>query len=82
MELKTVYFRATITGKKVEGEIERTLEEDGFFISSHSDLAPKGLPHLEVLYSRPSHPGLVDRLRLHGKKHAFERWGNLLPLGN
>jgi len=66
--------------KKVEGEIERTLEEDGFFISSHSDLAPKGLSHIEVLYSRPSHPELVERLRLHAKKPAFERWGDMLPL--
>ncbi len=65
--------------KKVEGEIERTLEEDGFFISSHSDLAPKGLSHIEVLYSRPSHPELVERLRLHGKKPAFDRWGDMLP---
>ena len=65
--------------KKVEGEIERTLEEDGFFISSHSDLAPKGLSHIEVLYSRPSHPELVECLRLHGKKPAFDRWGDMLP---
>ena len=65
--------------KKVEWEIERTLEQDGFFISSHSDLMPKGLPYIEIIFSRPSHPKLEDRLRLHGKEVAFERWGDLLP---
>ena len=65
--------------KKVEGEIERTLEEDAFFVSSHSDLYPQGLLAMEVLFNRPSQPHVVDRLRLHGKKSAFEKWHEVIP---
>ena len=65
--------------KKVEGEIERTLEEDAFFLSSHSDLYPQGLLAMEVLFTRPSQPHVVDRLRLHGKKSAFEKWHEVIP---
>ena len=65
--------------KKVEGEIERTLEEDAFFLSSHSDLYPQGLLAMEVLFNRPSQPHVVDRLRLHGKKSAFEKWHKVIP---
>jgi hypothetical protein len=65
--------------KKVEGEIERTLEEDSFFLSSHSDLLPQGLDHIEILFNRPSSPNIEDRLRLHGRKSAFERWRDILP---
>jgi hypothetical protein len=65
--------------KKVEGEIERTLEEDAFFLSSHSDLYPQGLLTMEVLFNRPSQPHVVDRLRLHGKKSAFEKWHEVIP---
>ena len=65
--------------KKVEGEIERTLEEDAFFLSSHSDLYPQGLLAMEVLFNRPSQPHVVDRLRLHGKKSAFEKWHEVIP---
>ena len=65
--------------KKVEGEIERTLEEDAFFLSSHSDLHPQGLLSMELVFNRPSQPYVVDRLRLHGKKTAFEKWHAVLP---
>ena len=65
--------------KKVEGEIERTLEEDAFFLSSHSDLYPRSLLAMEVLFNRPSQPHVVDRLRLHGKKSAFEKWHEVIP---
>ena len=65
--------------KKVEGEIERTLAEDTFFLSSHSDLNPQGLLDMEILFSRPSCPGLIDRLRVHGSKTAFEKWQDILP---
>ena len=65
--------------KKVEGEIERTLQEDAFFLSSHSDLKPQGLINIELVFKRPSHPNLMDRLRLHGKKSAFEKWQDIIP---
>ena len=65
--------------KKVEGEIERSLEEDAFFISSHSDLFPQGMKSVEILFSRPSHPHIVDRLRLHGKPIAYDKWHEILP---
>ena len=65
--------------RKVEGEIGRTLMEDAFFISSHSDLFPQGMKSVEILFSRPSHPHIVDRLRLHGKLSAFEKWQAILP---
>ena len=65
--------------KKVEGEIERTLQEDAFFLSSHSDLKPQGLINIELVFKRPSHPHLMDRLRLHGKKSAFEKWQGIIP---
>ena len=65
--------------KKVEGEIELTLEEDAFFLSSHSDLCPQGLLSMEVLFNRPSYPDVLDRLRLHGSKTAFEKWKEVLP---
>ena len=35
--------------KKVEGEIERVLKSDNFFISSHSDLCPQGLQKEHLL---------------------------------
>ena len=62
--------------KKVEGEIGRVLERDAFFISSHSDLYPKGLQSVEINFPRPSNPKVMDRLRLHGAKgsiRAFRR---------
>jgi hypothetical protein len=65
--------------KKVEGEIGRTLMEDAFFISSHSDLFPQGMKSVEILFSRPSHPHIVDRLRLHGRPVAFDKWQSVLP---
>lgn len=65
--------------RKVEGEIERTLEEDAFFLSSHSDLKPQGLMEREIVFSRPSNPQLVDRLRLHGRRLAFDKWHQVLP---
>ena len=65
--------------KKVEGEIERTLEEDAFFLSSHSDLKPQGLMSMELVFNRPSSPQVIDRLRLHGRSAAFEKWQEVLP---
>ena len=66
--------------KKVEGEIERVLKSDNFFISSHSDLCPQGLEKRTLSFERPSTPGLMDRLCLHGRAEAYEKWENLLPL--
>ena len=67
--------------KKVEGEIYRVLEQDTFFLSSHSDLQPQGLRTVEMTFRRPSNPKVEDRLRLHGRKEAFEKYGKLLSLG-
>ena len=67
--------------KKVEGEIYRVLEKDAFFLSSHSDLQPQGLRTVEMTFRRPSNPKVEDRLRLHGRKEAFEKYGKLLVLG-
>lgn len=66
--------------KKVEGEIYRVLEQDTFFLSSHSDLQPQGLRTVEMTFRRPSNPKVEDRLRLHGRKEAFEKYGKLLSL--
>jgi len=65
--------------RKVEGEIERTLVQDGFFISSHSDLQPQGLQNMEFLFTRPFHPHIQDRLRLNGRKTAFDKSSASLP---
>jgi len=67
--------------KKVEGEIYRVLEKDAFFLSSHSDLQPQGLRTVEMTFRRPSNPKVEDRLRLHGRKEAFDKYGKLLVLG-
>ena len=67
--------------KKVEGEIYRVLEKDAFFLSSHSDLQPQGLRTVEMTFRRPSNPKVEDRLRLHGRKEAFDKYGELLVLG-
>ena len=67
--------------KKVEGEIYRVLEQDTFFLSSHSDLQPQGLRTVEMTFRRPSNPKVEDRLRLHGRKEAFDKYGKLLVLG-
>jgi len=61
--------------KKVEGELVRVLEEDAFFLSSHSDLFPRELKSVEVNFPRPSNPKVQDRLRLHGRPDAFDRYG-------
>ena len=67
--------------KKVEGEIYRVLEQDTFFLSSHSDLQPQGLRTVEMTFRRPSNPKVEDRLRLHGRKEAFDKYGKLLLFG-
>ena len=64
--------------KKVEGEIYRVLAKDSFFLSSHSDLQPQGLRMMEICFKRPANPKVEDRLRLHGKKEAFDQFGDLL----
>ena len=56
---------------KVEKEIIRTMENDSFFISSHTDLYPKELEVVEFSFSRLSNPSVTDRIRFHAKKHAF-----------
>lgn len=61
---------------RVESEIRRVLEPDAFFLSSHSDLYPKDLKAVEITYPRPSKPKVRDRLRLHGAKDAYERYGD------
>ena len=63
---------------KVECEIARVLAPDTFFLSSHSDLYPKDLEMLELSYSRPSNPKVLDRLRLHGRSTAFDRHGDVI----
>ena len=65
----------------VEREIERTLEPDAFFISSHSDLRPKGLSEREFVFPRPSNPQLEDRLRIHGLHCAYEVLEEAFPEG-
>ena len=64
--------------KGVEGEIYRALEKDAFFLSSHSDLHPQGLQVLEMNFRRPANPKVFDRLRLHGKKDAISKYGDVL----
>ena len=64
--------------KQVEGEIYRVLEKDAFFLSSHSDLQPQGLRMMKMTFRRPSNTRVEDRLRLHGHKDAFEKYGELL----
>ena len=60
---------------KVECEIARVLARDTFFLSSHSDLFPKDLRMLELVYPRPSNLKVLDRLRMHGRSTAFDRHG-------
>ena len=64
--------------KKVEREIERTLGANSFFISSHSDLCPRSLDCILLSYPRPLNPSVVERLRLHGGKNAFDLHGEAL----
>ena len=61
--------------KKVENEIVRTMAKDSFFLSSHSDLFPQFLQNMEITFPRPSNPSVFDRIRLHGGKDAFDRFG-------
>jgi len=64
--------------KKVEQEIVRTMDDDSFFLSSHSDLFPQELKVVEQLFFRQSNKNVTERLRLHGGKKAFDRYGRLL----
>lgn len=64
--------------KKVEQEIVRTMDDDSFFLSSHSDLYPGELKVVEQLFFRQSNQNVTERLRLHGGKKAFEKYGDLL----
>ena len=65
--------------KKVEGEIERVLKSDNFFISSHSDLCPQGLGKKNASFERPSTPGLMDRLCLYGRRRLMKNGANSYP---
>ena len=60
---------------KVECEIARVLARDTFFLSSHSDLFPKDLQMLELVYPRPSNLKVLVRWRMHGRSIAFDRHG-------
>lgn len=64
--------------KKVEQEIVRTMDDDSFFLSSHSDLYPHELKVVEQLFFRQSNRNVTERLRLHGGKKAFDKYGELL----
>ena len=64
--------------KQVEGEIYRVLEKDAFFICSHSDLQPMELQNREVSFQRPANPKVEDRLRMYGKREAFDKYGDML----
>ena len=64
--------------KKVEREIERTLGSNSFYVSSHSDLCPQSLDSMLLSYPRPLNPSVVERLRLHGGKDAFDLHGEAL----
>jgi hypothetical protein len=64
--------------KKVEQEIVRTMDDDSFFLSSHSDLYPHELKVVEQLFFRQSNQNVTERLRLHGGKKAFDKYGDLL----
>ncbi len=64
--------------KKVEREIERTLGSNSFFVSSHSDLCPQSLDSMLLSYPRPINPSVVERLRLHAGKDAFDFHGEAL----
>ena len=64
--------------KQVEGEIYRVLERDAFFLSSHSDLYPQGLKNRELCFKRPANPKVEDRLRIHGKREAFDKYGDII----
>lgn len=66
--------------KKVENEIVRTMKKDSFFLSSHSDLFPQFLQNMEITFPRPSNPSVFDRIRLHGGKDAFDRFGEAVSL--
>ena len=64
--------------RKVEAEIVRTMDDDSFFLSSHSDLYPRELKVFEQLFFRQSNQNVTERLRLHGGKKAFDKYGDLL----
>jgi hypothetical protein len=64
--------------KKVEQEIVRTMDDDSFFLSSHSDLYPHELKVVEQLFFRQSNRNVTERLRLHGGIKAFDKYGELL----
>ena len=66
--------------KKVENEIVRTMAKDSFFLSSHSDLFPQFLQNIEITFPRQSNPSVFDRIRLHGGKDAFDRFGEAVSL--
>ena len=53
--------------KKVEAEIFRVLRPGGVFLSSHSDLDPKGLRVNEQWFRRLSTSSVQDRIRIYRK---------------
>ncbi len=64
--------------KKVEAEIVRVMQQESFFISSHSDLFPSNLTSIQISFHRPSNPCVSDRLRLHGGREALDRYGEII----
>ena len=53
--------------RMVEAEIVRVLRPDGAFISSHSDVDPKGLHVTEQWFRRLANPTVKDRIRIYRK---------------
>ena len=53
--------------RKVEAEIIRTLHPEGVFISSHSDIDPRGLQVTEKWFRRVESPTVQDRIRMYRK---------------
>ena len=53
--------------RKVEAEIIRTLHPEGVFISSHTDIDPRGLQVTEKWFRRVENPTVQDRIRMYRK---------------
>ena len=53
--------------RMVEAEIFRVLRPGGAFVSSHSDLDPKGLRVTEQCFRRLANPSVRDRIRIYRK---------------
>ncbi len=54
--------------RKVEAELLRVVRPGGAFVSSHSDLDPKGMRVTERWFRRLSAPSVKDRVRIYQKE--------------